>query len=69
MHWTKRANSGATPEMSRLAIHLMHNILVARRIFPDNPGWTEEARIAAGYLIAGDDQGYFEFIERELFGD
>lgn len=55
--------------MSRLAQHLMNNILLARRIFLDNPGWTEEARIAASYLIAGDYQGYFDWIEREFLGE
>lgn len=55
--------------MSRMARHLMHTILVGRRIFPANTGWTEEARIAAGYIIAGDYDGYYEFINREMFGE
>jgi hypothetical protein len=53
---------------SRLARHLKDSILLARRVFPDNPGWTDEARIAAAYIIAGDDEGYFEWINQQMLG-
>lgn len=47
--------------MSELARYLKFDVLKARRAFPDNHAWTEEAMFIAGLLIAGDyDRDLFE---------